>query len=765
MTFADVLAKTTITGFSAAEKTLIEDAMRTAYNGSATAKKMFDDWIAAGNAIPIQSVSGQLGVTTSAGTIGGVSVGSNVLIADLGQLQNASYIDNHGKAVEDTLVTAFVHEFVHQLTGRSDNFSLAGSYRGDTVKFSNIIYKELGLSEQNSYIAYDSTGDILTRNFEYTNGTAIDRSFSGDSNFSSAAARSSSDLLIGGQSANTLQSGDGDDFLFGAGGNDELNGGNGSDTVVYTGDPVDYDVRLNADGTWTSRHVRGTADEGTDTLKNLERIQFEGGETFNLTKNGLGYQNDFAFVIDQTGSMFDDIAAVKSAATGVINGLFADNTIDARVGIVGFRDNTIGEPTSVILSFTDQDSFADRKTAAINGINSISVSGGGDFPETAFDGLLTALDGSMGDWRLGAGTKKVALFTDATAKDAFLLPTVLSFATNIGATISVSASSALGSFGSVDTFEFSFDGVESRDLISEGDELPPFVPSDDPVFALGGTATVQITTIFIETFISPDPALEEVSESTGGTVLTAANADEVVERLLEVVTASNYLFSVDAAAVVEGDSGLTDVTFTLSRDRSENAATVSFATTGTAAGIDVIGAPSSVSFAIGETSKAITVSVIGDTDDEGDETFGLQILEIDELANFSEAPIEFIIENDDAFNEVTGTDGRDNLVGTDADDIIRTLAGSYDKSSGGAGADQFIFGDEATNGVRERDVILDFEVGIDSILLEGSAAIGSIRETSSSVAIFLEGDRDAIYVRGEGITADNLTIITDDAFV
>ena len=74
----------------------------------------------------------------------------------------------------------------------------------------------------------------------------------------------------------------------------------------------------------------------------------------NLAKGGLTFQNDFAFVVDQTGSMGDDIAAVKAAANGVIDALFADNKIDARVGVVGFRDNTVGEPTTVILPFTDQ---------------------------------------------------------------------------------------------------------------------------------------------------------------------------------------------------------------------------------------------------------------------------------------------------------------------------------------------------------------------------------------------------------------------------
>ena len=756
MAFADVLSKTTFdAAFSAADRATIQAAMQTAYDGSATAKTMFDDWIAtAGNTISIEFAADDFFAFANTGRIG----------IDLAWLNDNSYIDNNGNAVPDTAVTGIVHELVHALTGKTDNDNFI-DYRGDTVVFSNIIYKELGLPEQNSYSAYDDVGDILTNGFAYTNGTAIDRSESGDRDLSSVLALFSDDLLIGGPGNNTLETGLGDDFLFGAGGDDLLSGGIfGTDTAVLTGKPVDYDIRLNDDGTWTSRHVRGTADEGTDTFKNLERVMFDGGQTFNLVKSGLVYQNDVAFVIDRTGSMGDDIAAVKAAATGVVNGLFADNTVDARIGIVGFRDNFIGEPTTIVLPFTDHDAFADRKSAAVTAINSITVGGGGDFPETAFDGLLKALDGSMGDWRIGAGTKKIALFTDASAKDAFLLPTVLDFALDIGATISASSSASLGTMGAVDTFELSFgSGASSRDPSSEGDPPRPFEPSGDEIQPPTGSATVQITTIFIETFITPDPSLEEISEKTGGEVLTAANADEVVERLLEVVTASNYLLSVSTDSLEEGDSGTTEVTYTLSRDRAENAATVTLAVTGDTDAADTSSVPLSLSFAAGETSKNISVLVNGDETIEEDETFGLRIEAIDELSTFSDAATEFIIENDDTgLNVITGNNNSNRLIGTDGDDAIRSLGGSYDISAGGGGADQFVFGDEANNGQRERDVIRDYEVGIDSIVLEGGAEVGSIRESSSAVVIFLEGDRDAIYVRGEGVSADNITIVTDE---
>ncbi|SIO45953.1 von Willebrand factor type A domain-containing protein [Rhodovulum sp. ES.010] len=765
MSLADVLSATTITGFSAAEKATIEAAITSTYNNSATARTMYENWVSGGNTISVSHVAGVFQAYPGTGRVE----------IDIPFISNLYYIDDNGNSVKYPFELALVHEFVHALEGLLDNYDAPdGDYRGDTVIFTNDIHDEMGYANRNSYISanFDT---VIKPSFAYTGGVEIDRSFANDASWSATGnlfkgTLFSDDLLIGGASANVLEGNLGNDFLFGGGGDDTLNGGlGGTDTVVLSGKPVDYDIRLNPDGTWTSEHVRGAKDEGTDTFQNLERVRFaDPDSTFNLVKSGLTWQTDFAFVIDQTGSMGDDIAAVKAAATGVVNALYADATIDARIGIVGFRDNTIGEPTSVILPFTDQDDFAARQAAAVGAINGISVSGGGDFPETAFDGLLTALDGSMGDWRVGAGVKKVALFTDASAKDAILLPAVLTYALSIGATITGSASAAFGEIATVDTFELTFGESIGAFPEGEGETLPPFVPSGDPIEPPGGTAIVQVTTIFIDTFISPDPNFQELADETGGAVVRASNPTEVVERLLEVITTTNYILTVDSGVVEEGDSGSTPIGFTISRDRSDSAATVTFETTGDASPADVSGAPATIDFDIGEVSKTFTVDVLGDTEVESDETFGLRITEVigTGSASFSSVATSFVIEDDDGggLNEVLGTEDSDALVGTDAADALRSLAGQYDRMSGGAEADQFIFGAETNNGVRERDVILDYEVGIDAIVLEAGASVAAVRETSSQVVVFLDGDRDAVYVRGDGVTADNITFVTDDIF-
>src|SRR4028118_1832729 len=312
--------KTTMTGFTTAQEAEILAALQTAYDGSSTARTMFHNWIDAGNTIDIEFVpdSFQAGL------------GNGKVELDFAVLNNASYISPIGTAVKDTFLTALVHELGHALTGKRDNWTSL-DYKGDNVKFVNQIYQELGLPEQISYIAYDPDGTLHKLNYQYTNGATIDAARTDDINMSSAALGTSNDLLIGGPSANTLQSSDGNDFLFGAGGNDELNGGTGTDTGVYFGTPLDYDIRKNSDGSWSVRNVRGEKDAGSDTLKNVEVVQFDGGETYELKKAGLSFQTDFALVIDTTGSMGSSIGSVKTQASEIIDAVFADGPNDGRV--------------------------------------------------------------------------------------------------------------------------------------------------------------------------------------------------------------------------------------------------------------------------------------------------------------------------------------------------------------------------------------------------------------------------------------------------
>jgi hypothetical protein len=87
------------------------------------------------------------------------------------------------------------------------------------------------------------------------------------------------DRLIGNAGNNSLQGRDG---------NDTLIGGAGFDTAVYRGARSDYDIRANADGSWTVRDLRAapsfdaktgewSVHDGIDTISEIESLQFADG--------------------------------------------------------------------------------------------------------------------------------------------------------------------------------------------------------------------------------------------------------------------------------------------------------------------------------------------------------------------------------------------------------------------------------------------------------------------------------------------------------
>ncbi|WPB85657.1 Calx-beta domain-containing protein [Sediminicoccus rosea] len=123
---------------------------------------------------------------------------------------------------------------------------------------------------------------------------------------------------------------------------------------------------------------------------------------------------------------------------------------------------------------------------------------------------------------------------------------------------------------------------------------------------------------------------------------TVDEIDESFEIALSGLTAASFarssaigvianddappVLSVSNAEVVEGNSGTRSVVFTLSLSQAiAQSVSANFATQdGTAlAGSDYVARSGSVTFAAGETSKTVSVTVNGDTAIEADETFGL----------------------------------------------------------------------------------------------------------------------------------------------
>jgi len=107
--------------------------------------------------------------------------------------------------------------------------------------------------------------------FENAVGSAADDHIVGNTLDNSIKGQSGNDSLYGGAGNDVLSGDAGQDTLSGGAGNDTLDGGAGIDTALFSGNPANYQLTRIA-STYVIRDKVGS--DGTDTLTNLERLQF-----------------------------------------------------------------------------------------------------------------------------------------------------------------------------------------------------------------------------------------------------------------------------------------------------------------------------------------------------------------------------------------------------------------------------------------------------------------------------------------------------------
>lgn len=116
---------------------------------------------------------------------------------------------------------------------------------------------------------------------------------------------------------------------------------------------------------------------------------------------------DVVFVVDTTGSMHDDIDAVKRDMRQILDHLRRRNP-DYRVGVVGYRDIGDDYLTRTFLFLDGEDARIEAAIAAL------TVDGGDDWREHVYAGITTALDGQP--WRPHT-SQHIILMGDAPPHD------------------------------------------------------------------------------------------------------------------------------------------------------------------------------------------------------------------------------------------------------------------------------------------------------------------------------------------------------------
>ncbi|MCI5129104.1 MAG: VWA domain-containing protein, partial [Candidatus Electrothrix sp. AUS3] len=120
---------------------------------------------------------------------------------------------------------------------------------------------------------------------------------------------------------------------------------------------------------------------------------------------------DLVLLIDTTGSMGDDIDAVKTAAEKIVDAI-DDGAGSYRIAVMSFEDfpeDPYGSADCGDYMYHDVLDFSSTKADIVNAINSLTLRCGADWPESHYSALMHSLEkDALGGWR--DGVQKVVIF-------------------------------------------------------------------------------------------------------------------------------------------------------------------------------------------------------------------------------------------------------------------------------------------------------------------------------------------------------------------
>ena len=180
--------------------------------------------------------------------------------------------------------------------------------------------------------------------------------------------------------AELIDGGTGKDVLMGLGGDDTLNGNENTDSAQYSNSFDEYDKQKNPDGTWTITHQNNGLD-GTDTLKNIERIVFSDtalaldlNENAGITAKTLGAVFGKESVANKTFvgiglNLLDDGMNTEELMQFAINSALGENATKHNAVVDLLYENVVG----IVPSPADQAHFVGLLDAGVHTIASIGI--------------------------------------------------------------------------------------------------------------------------------------------------------------------------------------------------------------------------------------------------------------------------------------------------------------------------------------------------------------------------------------------------------
>jgi serralysin len=226
----------------------------------------------------VMSYKSYVGGPTTGYTNGSTSYPQTLMMYDIAALQTmygANYNTNGGDTVYKWSATTgelFVNGVGQGAPAGNKIFMTMWDGGGnDTYDFSNYTTNITVNLNPGEWTTVSTTQLAVLGSGRYAAGNiANSLLFNGDvrSLIENAIGGSGNDTIIGNQANNVLTGGRGSDVL---------DGGAGTDTAWYGGLISNYTWVQNADGSWTMTDLRGAGFDGTDTLWNMELLQFLDG--------------------------------------------------------------------------------------------------------------------------------------------------------------------------------------------------------------------------------------------------------------------------------------------------------------------------------------------------------------------------------------------------------------------------------------------------------------------------------------------------------
>ena len=279
-------------------------------------------------------------------------------------------------------------------------------------------------------------------------------------------------------------------------------------------------------------------------------------------------------------------------------------------------------------------------------------------------------------------------------------------------------------------------------------------------FAAGETSKTIAVSVTGDTSDETDETVViTLSNESAGTSITTASGTGTIED-------DDPKISIDSPSVVEGDSSSVNLTFTVTLSASSTSQyTVNYADAGTGTAISGTDYTAVVAgmltFAVGETSKTITVSVAGDTNFEANETVVVALSDVSSGASIAMASGTGTIVNDDpglsidSPNVVEGDSGSVDLTFTVTLLPAATVPVTVNYADAGTGT--------ATSG-RDYTAIaagrLTFSVGTTSRMITVSVTGDTVNEMNETVVLTLSnatGGAGIATLSGTGTITDNDT--------